>query len=104
MPESFSQRDAGTVAQPCPVVPQPAPHWLEIELVGDDDKPIPFAAYIVKLPDGNVAKGYLDKEGFARFPGIVPGGPCKVCFPELDSEAWEFVQTLDAKCPAPAQT
>jgi type VI secretion system secreted protein VgrG len=62
--------------------------WIEIELVGEDDKPIAGEAYEITLPDGSVASGTLDAEGVARVEGFEPG-TCKVCFPSLDKDAWE---------------
>ena len=64
--------------------------WIEIELVGEDDKPIPGEAYKITLPDGRVTGGTLDEKGFARVEGIEPG-TCKVTFPDLDKEAWEKI-------------
>ena len=64
--------------------------WIEIELVGEDKKPIPGERYEITVPDGTVASGTLDEKGFARVDGIEPG-TCQVCFPELDKEAWERV-------------
>ncbi|MBN2035037.1 MAG: hypothetical protein JW836_17360 [Deltaproteobacteria bacterium] len=62
--------------------------WIEIELVGEDDEPIPGAKFEITLPDGSVAKGSLDQNGFKRVEGFEKG-TCKVCFPDLDKEAWE---------------
>jgi hypothetical protein len=61
--------------------------WIEIELLGEDDKPIPGVAYRIVLPDGSVRDGRLDFDGLARVTGIDPG-KCAVAFPELDGEAW----------------
>jgi hypothetical protein len=65
--------------------------WIEIELVGEDDKPIPGERFEVVMPDGTVASGTLDVNGKARVEGIEPGSTCKVSFPALDKEAWEKV-------------
>jgi len=63
--------------------------WIEIQMVGEDDRPIPGEAYRVVLPDGEtVAEGTLDDKGFARIEGF-EAGACKVSFPKLDREAWE---------------
>ena len=62
--------------------------WIEIELVGEDDKPIPGERYRITLPDGSVAEGTLDENGFARVEGFEKG-KCKVTFPDLDKNAWE---------------
>lgn len=64
------------------------PSWIEIEMVGEDDKPIVGEAYRIKLPEGSVVEGTLDDKGFARVDGIEPGN-CQITFPNLDCEAWE---------------
>jgi len=63
--------------------------WIEIELVGEDDKPIPGKRYRITLPDGSEAKGTLDQNGFARVEGFEKGsGKCKVCFLGIDKNRW----------------
>jgi len=82
-----------------PVKPHKAPQtkeekeekksWIEIELVDEEDHPVPGERYLVTLPDGEtVAEGTLDEKGRARVDGIEPG-TCKITFPELDASAWE---------------
>jgi len=78
----FSARDAGRTAESCG-----QPTWIEIQLIGEDDQPIPGAKYRVKMPDGSVREGTLDQEGVAGFDGI-SAGDCEVSFPELDEGAW----------------
>jgi len=63
--------------------------WIEIELVDEDDNPVPGEYYEITLPDGTqVACGTLDNKGFARVDGIDPGS-CKITFPKLDKDAWK---------------
>jgi type VI secretion system secreted protein VgrG len=63
-------------------------HWIEIELLDEDGKPVPGEEYKVTLPDGStVASGTLDGKGKARVDGI-DAGSCKVTFPNLDKESW----------------
>ena len=62
--------------------------WIEIELVGEDDKGIPGEPYRITMPDGTVHNGTLDQDGVARVEGMEPG-TCKVTFPQLDKDAWE---------------
>jgi hypothetical protein len=65
-------------------------HWIEIELFDEDGNPVPGECYSITLPDGStVADGTLDNKGLARVDNIDPG-TCKVTFPNLDGEAWEF--------------
>jgi hypothetical protein len=73
-----------------PYVPDPEKKsWIEIELVDEDDNPVPGVAYRITLPDGeSVAAGTLDDKGFARVEGIDPG-TCKITFPDLDKDAWQ---------------
>jgi hypothetical protein len=63
--------------------------WIEIELIYESNgKPVPGTAFEVKLPDGSIAGGSTDENGFARVEGFDPGS-CEICFNELDKEAWE---------------
>lgn len=64
--------------------------WIEIELVDEEDDPVPGEKYKITLPDDSVAEGTLDNNGFARVDGINPG-TCKVTFPKLDKDAWEKI-------------
>lgn len=61
--------------------------WIEIEMLDEEDIPVSGEKYEIELPDGSIAKGTLDGNGFARVDGVKPG-ECKVSFPELDKEAW----------------
>jgi hypothetical protein len=74
--------------------------WIEIELVGEDDKPIGGQAYRVKLPDGSVLEGTLDPDGWARIEGFEKGD-CDISFPGLDEEAWEFIESAGARPAGP---
>ena len=62
--------------------------WIEIELHDQEGEPVPGERYEIKLPDGKVAKGYLDANGYARVDGFDPG-QCEVTYPELDKDATE---------------
>lgn len=62
--------------------------WIEIELVDEENKPVPGEPYKITTSDNKVAEGTLDNKGFARVDGIEPG-TCKVTFPKLDKDAWE---------------
>jgi type VI secretion system secreted protein VgrG len=107
-PEDADSADPGEVAEvkstqqqtqtgkygATPVQPhQPNPEktsWIEIEMVDEEDRPVPGEIYRVTLPDGSVAEGTLDENGFARIGGMDPG-QCQITFPELDQEAWEKI-------------
>ena len=64
--------------------------WIEIELVDEEDNPVPGEKYRVTLPNGKVAQGTLDNKGFAHVGGIDPG-TCQITFPDLDKDAWEKI-------------
>jgi hypothetical protein len=75
----------GAPVQPCPL----AIHWLEVELVGENDKPVPSERFRVRDASGAiVAEGALDGQGVARVEGL-RAGAYEVQFPNLDEEAWE---------------
>ncbi|APR86027.1 Hypothetical protein A7982_11376 [Minicystis rosea] len=78
-----------------PPAPAPAPkarderdtHWIEIVAVDDADRPMPHLRYHLKLPDGSIAEGRLDREGRAHVKSI-PGGACALSFPDLHGPDW----------------
>lgn len=70
--------------------------WIEIELLDETDEPVPRARYRIDLPDGSTRRGRLDAEGWARVDNVDPGN-CVVTFPDLDEEAWSFMQTREEK-------
>lgn len=74
--------------QPCPLAAEKN-HWVEIELLGEDDRPVPWEPYEITLPDGSKVSGFLDAKGKARVESP-EGGSCQVSFPELDTEAWDW--------------
>jgi type VI secretion system secreted protein VgrG len=62
--------------------------FVEVQMVGSDDKPIAGVKYQIELPDGSTRVGVTNENGMIRYEGIDPG-ECKVTFPELDKDAWE---------------
>lgn len=65
--------------------------WIEIEMVDEEDQPVPGMPYQITLPDGaTVAEGTLDEKGSARVEGIEPGN-CQISFPTLDQDAWQKI-------------
>jgi hypothetical protein len=62
--------------------------WIEIELIGANNQPIPGEKYEIKLPDDSVAKGTLNNKGLACIKGIKSGN-CKITFPDFDGNSWE---------------
>jgi hypothetical protein len=65
-------------------------HWIEIELVGEDNSPVPWEPYRITLPNGDVVRGYLDRNGRARVNGIESAGNCTITFPDLDKDLWKL--------------
>ncbi|MBV9496721.1 MAG: carboxypeptidase regulatory-like domain-containing protein [Acidobacteria bacterium] len=63
-------------------------HFIEIELVDEDGKPLAGEAYLVELPDGSQRTGRTDVNGKARIDGIDPG-TAKVSFPDFDKKVYE---------------
>lgn len=86
----------GAVVAGCPAATA-VKHWIELEVVGEDGVGIAGLEYHVELPDGAIARGYLSADGFARIQGVPAGGLAKVRFPELDGEAWRWVEQTTAK-------
>jgi len=69
---------------------EPTPKgWVEVEMVDEAGDPVAGLRYEVTLPDGRVDSGTLDSKGFARIEGFEPGY-CKVSFPDLDTETWDW--------------
>lgn len=66
-------------------------HWIEIQMIGEDDNPIAGEAYTVKLPNGALITGRLDENGWARIESISSAGECHISFPRLDRRAWSKV-------------
>jgi hypothetical protein len=88
----FGDSEAGSAVQDCPLrKKESTPHWIEIQLVGEDDSPVPGVEYQVVLPNGDVVHGYLDDNGRGRVDSIEAAGDCKVTFPEMDRDAWKRV-------------
>ena len=82
------------------VTETPSPvHWIEIELVDEANQPVPGEKYEITMPDKTVKEGTLDEKGWARVDGIKDPGQCKITFPNLDKEAWDFIKSLGARNP-----
>ena len=77
---------AGSPTVPCPAAPPK--FWIEIEMVGEDDRPCPGERYNVKCPDGSLRTGVLSELGLARVE-LTQAGTCEISFPDLDKDAWE---------------
>lgn len=62
--------------------------WIEIELVDESGQPVANERYEIRGPGGRVHRGRLDRQGQAHV-GLSEPGTCQICFPDLDSAAWE---------------
>jgi type VI secretion system secreted protein VgrG len=84
---------ASAIPSPAPAPPphqsDPAKtHWIEVELVDQDNHPAAGVRYEIKLPTGQMSSGYLDEHGKARIEGT-DSGSCEISFPQLDKNDWE---------------
>jgi len=63
--------------------------WIEVALVGEDDRPIPHVRFEVATVDkSTVIRGKLDENGIGRIEKIKPVN-YMISFPEFDKDAWE---------------
>ena len=98
MADSFGTAPVGSAVRPCPLAKKEQPeHWIEIELIGEDDQPILWEHYRVVLPSGETVEGLLDDRGQVRIDHLPSGGECQVSFPDLDKDAFEFVRATSAR-------
>lgn len=47
--------------------------YIELKLKDDEDKPVKNAGYKIFLPNGDIRKGKLDSDGYAKEENIPPG-------------------------------
>jgi hypothetical protein len=69
------------------------PASIDIQLVDENKHGVPDEEYRLALPNGDVARGFLDAGGKAHIDGIEPGGDCQVAFPGVDKEFVTFVES-----------
>src|SRR5262249_37656444 len=82
------QGNVGDPVHPC----TKATDWIEIQLQDENGQPITRQDYVWTLPDGSEVAGKLDSNGFVRIEPIPPG-TCSVNFPNIDSDAWQYVSS-----------
>jgi type VI secretion system secreted protein VgrG len=85
---ALSGIQAALAAAPAHAANPQKTHWIEIEMVDEDNKPVPGEPYAITLPDGSVASGTLDEKGFARIEGLDPG-TCQVAFTNRGKDEWK---------------
>ncbi len=82
-----SSPDSSSEQSPQTISPEKK-HWVAVQLVDENDRPVPGEDYQITLPDGSVIEGSLDSKGKARIEGI-DDGTCKVTFPNRDTDCWK---------------
>lgn len=73
------------------VAPPPAATgttWVEVEVVDNDGKPLPYQKVRVTDGGGTERIAYSDAKGVARVDGMAKG-ECKVTLADLDRSSWE---------------
>jgi hypothetical protein len=63
-------------------------HWVEIQLVGEDDGGLAGVVCEVVLANGKTIRRRTDRNGLVRIEGVSTAANCTVTFPELDERAW----------------
>ena len=78
---------------PPPVVRPCTACWIEVELRDEEENPVANEPYWIKLADGTLREGRLNKDGFVRLDKI-PCGVCTVRFPKYDAAdvQWQMAQ------------
>ena len=66
--------------------------WIEVQLVGEDGKPIAGETCAIMLPGGRIVTRTTGQDGVVRLEGIAPG-TCRISFPRLDHDLWTPVET-----------
>jgi hypothetical protein len=95
----MSSSPAGSAVQPCGAAPPAGSNqtvspqkesWISIKLVDQDNHPVAGEPFRVKLPDGTIVEGQLDRHGVAKISGIDPGS-CQVSFPNRNAPDWKHL-------------
>ena len=69
--------------------PEPPPqHWIGVKLLDNDGVPFAYERFRLKMSDGSMVDGTLDKNGYCRVEGVEPGS-AQVCFPDIDANEWK---------------
>jgi len=88
-PQFFYRVIAGGVTEDSDLIKL---NWILIDLLGEDDKPIPDEKYKLEMPDGTVKESSLDESGRGFIYDIEKKGECKISFPDIDKDAWEKIK------------
>ena len=68
-----------------PLPPTAPPVSIDIVLLDEANLGVPNERFEIKLPNGDLAEGFLEPDGTAHVDGIEPAGDCAVRFPNLGS-------------------
>ena len=71
----------------------PAPESIRIQLLDEHDNGVPGEKFQIKLPNGDLAQGFLNPHGVAHVDGIIPGGDCQISFPDMNSSFVSFLKS-----------
>ncbi len=73
-------------------IPPPTPAtgtaWVEVEVVDNDGKPLPYQKVRVIDGGGTPRIAFSDSKGIARVDGMAKG-ECKITLADLDKSSWE---------------
>jgi hypothetical protein len=91
-PSSAATASPTTASPATPISRAPAPErtWIEIRLVGDNDRPLSGEKLTLTLPTGEAQVGSFDERGTRLVVGLEPG-KCRFSLPHLDHAAWSTV-------------
>lgn len=92
-PASFGPKGPVAVPIALPGVRTP-PVPITVELQDADGAPMDGQPFEIALPNGDVARGFLDGVGKARVDGIEPAGDCRIRFTDVDAAFLSFVNTV----------
>jgi hypothetical protein len=73
--------------------PTKALESIDVVLLDESGKGVPDVEFEIALPNGDTARGILDKNGRDHVEGIEPGGDCNIRFPRLDEAFVKFDKT-----------
>lgn len=68
--------------------------WIAVQLVDENNKPVPLAKFRIRFPDGKEEEHQLDDKGYKYFGNLDPG-ECEIGFPELEPYC-ELVTSITA--------
>ena len=63
-------------------------HWIEIQIVGEDDEALAGIQCELVLPNGRRVRRTSDRFGLVRVEGMTHAGTCEFTLPGLDRDAW----------------